>query len=216
MYKIYINKVLLHLRKSEGISEIEQNDPTILVARYPGKAKFLFNYLDLAEKTTLYNKIILHHEDRKLLRKDLKSICQLIPAAGGLVINSRGHGLCIFRRGYWDLPKGKLDEGETKRKAAIREVMEETGINSVDILNKLGVTNHLFKNNFKRRVLKRTHWYLMRSDDVNLTPQIEEDIEHLGWYDIDEFVKGKPMMYRSIEELLVKYINKRNKRKIKS
>lgn len=216
MYKIYINKVLLQFRNSDGISEIEQNDPSVLVARYPGKAKFLFNYLDLAEKSNLYQKIILHHDDRKLLKKDLKTICQVIPAAGGLVINSSGHGLCIFRRGHWDLPKGKLDIGEKKKEAAVREVMEETGINSVNIINKLGVTNHLFKNRLKSRVIKRTHWYLMQSDDIHLTPQTEEDIEHLGWYDLDEFIKGEVKIYKSIEDLLFKFIHKRNKGKNKN
>ena len=36
--------------------------------------------------------------------------------------------LLNYRRGYWDLPKGKLEQGETNLQAAIRELKEETGL----------------------------------------------------------------------------------------
>ena len=53
---------------------------------------------------------------------------KVIKAGGGLVLNPRNEILMIFRRGFWDLPKGKLDDGETIMECAIREVMEETGL----------------------------------------------------------------------------------------
>ena len=55
---------------------------------------------------------------------DLKSII----AAGGIVMNKNNEVLLIHRRGKWDLPKGKLDCGETIEDTAVREVSEEVGI----------------------------------------------------------------------------------------
>ena len=55
----------------------------------------------------------------------------IIMAAGGIVVQ-RGETplfavVCLRKRGDWVLPKGKLDNGETPRDAAEREVLEETG-----------------------------------------------------------------------------------------
>src|SRR6267154_620027 len=41
------------------------------------------------------------------------SYCSLIEAAGGLVQNEKNEWLIIFRRGKWDLPKGKIEGDET-------------------------------------------------------------------------------------------------------
>ena len=51
-----------------------------------------------------------------------------IVAAGGIVKNEEGKTLIIFRRGFWDLPKGKVEKGEKIINAAQREVEEETGV----------------------------------------------------------------------------------------
>src|SRR5665213_1803978 len=58
---------------------------------------------------------------------NLRKRYKYIEAAGGLVLNEKGKVLMIHRLGVWDLPKGKLDKGETPRKAAIREIEEESG-----------------------------------------------------------------------------------------
>ena len=75
-----------------------------------------------------------------------------IIAAGGLVTNAQGEILWIFRRGFWDLPKGKLDEGETIQSCAIREVEEETGVGKLSITQKLQKTYHIFKRNGKYKL----------------------------------------------------------------
>ena len=74
-------------------------------------------------------------------------------SAGGLVIDSTGtKGLLIGRRDLkeqsrerllWSLPKGHIEEGETPEQAAVREVQEETGIQS-EIAKELGVINFWF------------------------------------------------------------------------
>ena len=69
-----------------------------------------------------------------------------ILAAGGLVTNAQGEILWIFRRGFWDLPKGKLDDGETIQSCAIREVEEETGIQNIKLHELLKFCLKLYHN----------------------------------------------------------------------
>ncbi len=59
--------------------------------------------------------------------------------AGGIVMNARGEVVVVNQRGdSWSLPKGHIDEGETARMAAEREIAEETGLNSLDFIKELG------------------------------------------------------------------------------
>ena len=51
----------------------------------------------------------------------------------------------MFRRGKWDLPKGKLDPGETLEACALREVREETGVGQLELIKFLLVTEHEYE-----------------------------------------------------------------------
>ena len=106
----------------------------------------------------------------------------VIQSAGGLVFNDDYHILLIFKKGKWDLPKGKLDAGETIRECAIREVQEETGV-VCSLGEKICHTWHTYTRN-QKYVLKKTHWFHMSciSDDL-LAPQKEERIEKALWMD---------------------------------
>ena len=100
---------------------------------------------------------------------------EVIPAAGGLVLNTKKEVLFIFRNNLWDLPKGKIEKGESIETAAIREVEEECGIFNLEIEKKLITTYHIYF--YKGVKLKETHWFLMNSDfDKQLVPQTEEGI----------------------------------------
>lgn len=102
-------------------------------------------------------------------------------AAGGLITNNAGEILLMFRRGYWDLPKGKLDFNETPEECALREVKEETGLSNVHIEKKLTDTWHVYSLE-EKAILKQTHWYRMAFTGTELTiPQIEEDIVDIQW-----------------------------------
>ena len=107
-----------------------------------------------------------------------------IIAAGGLVTNAQGEILWIFRRGFWDLPKGKLDEGETIQSCAIREVEEETGIQNIKLHELLKFTNHLYFDKYlQEEVVKRTYWFHMTIADMQKgIPQSAEDIEKIEWH----------------------------------
>jgi len=112
----------------------------------------------------------------------------IITAAGGLVQNSNGEFLLMFRRGFWDLPKGKLDAGESIPDCAIREVQEETGLQSLELGPFICTTTHpYFDTWLNKDVVKHTHWFSMLSlANDTLVPQTEEDIEKLVWATVPE------------------------------
>lgn len=127
---------------------------------------------------------------------------QLILAAGGLVKNKHEEILMIFRRGKWDLPKGKLDEGETLEHCAKREVEEETGLRHPKVICPLKITYHTYVQ-FGKPILKETHWYLMKtSGDENLIPQTEEEISEITWVKKEDLKKYSENTFRTIEMVL--------------
>lgn len=115
----------------------------------------------------------------------LKSHTELIQveAAGGYVLRRSGQEtevLMIFRRGVWDLPKGKPDPDETPAQCALREVAEETGARDLAIIRGAGMTLHTYEEE-DYTVLKTTWWFLMQTGTADLAPQAEEQIERVEW-----------------------------------
>lgn len=202
MYKIYINETPLFLLDESQIQGWRSADENNMVVRYPGKTKFLFNYIDLLEKTRRFDSITLFSSDLAKLKEDFDSQFIILEAAGGLVFNAQKEILFIFRRDNWDLPKGKIDPGETVEGAAIREVQEETGLVNVKITKPLEITYHTYKDKQKKRILKKTHWFIMESEDQNLIPQTEEDIELATWMTLETFRAEERVVYRNITDLL--------------
>jgi 8-oxo-dGTP pyrophosphatase MutT (NUDIX family) len=129
---------------------------------------------------------IFIHSDLQELRKAVWKKFLLVKAGGGLVRNGKGQNLFMLRRGIWDLPKGKLDPGETIEQCAVREVGEETGLQGVQLGAPLLVTYHTYDENGKH-ILKETHWFRMNAPDMKgLKPQQEEQITELRWADAGE------------------------------
>jgi len=87
-------------------------------------------------------------------------------SAGGLVQNPNGELLFILKNDFWDLPKGHIDYGETSQEAAKREVEEETGIGSLEIVSSLPKTEHFFLEKNGQWVLKETDWFFMRTNII--------------------------------------------------
>jgi 8-oxo-dGTP pyrophosphatase MutT (NUDIX family) len=127
-----------------------------------------------------------------------------IIAAGGLVQNEAGELLMIFRRGKWDLPKGKLDEGETIAECAVREVQEETGVQNIQIGQFVGITLHEYFDKYVQAdVIKESHWYLMKASNSEvLTPQTEEDITAIKWVDKKEMGVLLKNSFPTIEDII--------------
>ncbi|MDT7832849.1 NUDIX domain-containing protein [Flavobacteriaceae bacterium S356] len=107
---------------------------------------------------------------------DFRTYFKVVVAGGGLVLNAKNEVLFIYRGGKWDLPKGRIEEGESIEETAVREVEEECGISNLTLDRFLLKTHHVFYQN-KVRKLKETYWYLMHSNtEQELTPQEEEGI----------------------------------------
>ena len=121
------------------------------------------------------------HDDVEAVLKSFKKKLVLIKAAGGLVHTEEDELLLIFRRGKWDLPKGKLDNNEDMKACAVREIREETGLAEVEIEKDLLITYHTYHQEGKH-ILKESHWFLGKAKkQLNLIPEIEEDIEKCEW-----------------------------------
>ena len=147
---------------------------------------FEFDKVDLQEvinkfKNEEINYIYLYGSDIQILFLNFSKNFKVIEASGGIVKNSKGELLFIFRNGVWDLPKGKIEKNEKIEEAAIREVEEECGIKNLQLERLLDKTYHIYKMNHEY-IFKITYWFLMRSDFIgDFKPQIEEGITKVEW-----------------------------------
>jgi hypothetical protein len=194
IYKIYMNQSLLIL--ADFAPKIKKNVQTIGIQEID--LEKLFN---ISTKNQQITYLFVHPEITSFFKKIISDI-KIIYAAGGLVKNGEGDYLFIHRLGKWDLPKGKVDEGEKMRQAAVREVEEECGI-KVDYLgDRIATTYHTY---FMRGkfVLKQTKWYDMGVNKVpKLVPQTEEDITEAVWLNKKDLKKVKENTYPLILDIL--------------
>ncbi|MFD0862609.1 NUDIX hydrolase [Sungkyunkwania multivorans] len=172
MYKVFVNEKPIVL--------------TNTITKETDFKLFLLESADIYEviRQLQKNKIAearLYHPNKHLLLDLFKEKLPVVIAGGGLVKNSKGEVLFIRRNDKWDLPKGKIEKGESVEEAAVREVEEETGVENVAIDHQLMDTYHLFRRNGIYK-LKLTHWYAMNTDYIGpTTPQLDEDITEVAW-----------------------------------
>ena len=108
---------------------------TSVVEKEVGFKNYLLRSFDLESilyelKKSDLSEVRLVDADQSLLFELFLKKIKLVKAAGGIVINSKGQTLFIFRNNKWDLPKGRLEKNENLEVAAVREVEEETGVRS--------------------------------------------------------------------------------------
>lgn len=150
--------------------------------------------------------VFLHPQLDELQHEFFKKY-HVFVAGGGVVSNSDKDILLMYRRGYWDLPKGKLDDGETIEECALREVHEETGLNDVTLGKKIMTTYHTYKMG-SRDYLKQSEWFSMHVEGVPvLTPQVEEDIEKAIWVPQPQVTTYFSKAYPAIVDVLTTYYN---------
>lgn len=145
---------------------------------------------------------VFFHNDLKELKETFFKKFTLIKAGGGFVQNEKDAVLMMFRRGKWDLPKGKLDIKETIEECAIRETEEETGLKNIDLISPLITTYHTYHEGTKF-MLKESSWFKMKvNGEQKLIPQTSEQISKLEWVDKDELEKYKKNSFPSVIDVL--------------
>ena len=151
-----------------------------------------------------------YNQVKSLIKREFK----IIDAAGGVVRNNKDKTLLIYRLKKWDLPKGKLDTGESFSMAAVREVEEETRV-KVKLKSRITTTWHTYTIKDKP-ILKRNKWYTMVClDDSAMKPQKVENIEKVEWMSEDEATTALKKSYRSIRYVMEVYQKQARKARAK-
>jgi 8-oxo-dGTP pyrophosphatase MutT (NUDIX family) len=201
-YLIYINGVPVRLMSTEAAQKLGiEPDNHNRIALYINKKKMIKQYLDLLDKRRDIQQVILHHPDPEVLWADFQACFTILEAAGGYVENAEKKLLVFLRRGSWDMPKGKIDPGETPEAAAVREVQEETGLQNITLGPFLTHTYHTYEQKGER-ILKKTWWYRMSTTDTTVVPQTEEDIERIEWVHPKEWLASQPVVYQNIRDVI--------------
>jgi len=201
MYKVFIkNKPLFFIENDEDISILD--------------AKLVYSINNDDDKEMLLDKhassedcIYIRGSSFDVLWKLFFGKYKTVQAAGGVVINNKNQVLFIFRNGFWDLPKGKVEDEEAIEVAAIREVEEECGIRKPTLISKLLVTYHTY-DTYGENCIKPTHWYLMKYDgDEELLPQLEEGITNVQWVSQEDISYKMLNTYGSIIDVIEAFKN---------
>ena len=195
MYKVFVNRLSIVLTSDKNYLE---DSKTFLLSSITIK--------EIVKKLKLNDEIFLYHPNKKKLLKEFKKKLKTIVAAGVIVKNDENQILFIFRKGKWDLPKGKIEKNEKIDDGALREVVEETGVKKIKIDRFFDTTYHIIKTK-KQFFLKETHWYKMKSNyKGKLRPQKSEGIRSVRWKKIKEAKEIKKKTFRNISIILTNYL----------
>ncbi len=197
MYKVFFNDRIIYLDDTIPDMNKVGKDYVCAFENITDLKPQVRQFLEPEKKGNLF----IFHDDSESLLRIFSQCFKSVPAAGGLVKNSSGDVLVIFRRGKWDLPKGKAKDGETMEQAAVREVEEETGLQGVEALEFLTSTYHIYTEH-KDCILKKTDWYSMSyAGSAKPRPETEEDISEARWIKTSELDKIYSNTYLSIMEV---------------
>lgn len=203
--KIYFDNKPVYLCNEidETLNEILHHPDAVFMDEISGPAiKSLLHEIHKDE----FHAGVIWHGDLELLKKAFFKHFKLIEAAGGVVQNEKKELLLIYRLGKWDLPKGKLEKGESLEACAVREVEEETGVTNLLLKKKIGETYHTY-NAFGKHFLKISHWYhLTCKNKQALVPQTEEQITEIKWVKTEELPGPLGNTYPSIADILDKFL----------
>jgi len=205
MYKVFLNDRIIVIARPD----VDLPEGSVLhyieKPHQLGLRQIFDDFLKREEKILF----LLSPEENKLW-DNFRSIFVTIRAAGGMILKG-GKYLFIFRRGKWDLPKGKTDKGETPEQTAVREVHEECGIRDLTITKQLPATWHIYQSGYEDSkglwILKETVWFEMaHRDDEKLVPQTDEEITQVKWFRSDDFDIILKNTYPNLEQIIRLYL----------
>ncbi|OWY25665.1 NUDIX domain-containing protein [Sphingobacteriales bacterium UPWRP_1] len=210
MYKIFINGTPLFLLNNPIPSLPQRKDILQVTYKNTAELKDIISFVE--QNAASLTEVYLWGDSLTQVQTDFARNYELIDAAGGVVYNPNGEILLIYRKGRWDLPKGKVEIREPLETAALREVAEETGLTEVVVQrpiviadNHANITFHTYHDPKKMRILKTTYWYEMHCTNNcrNITPQQEEGITALEWVAPQQLQSGYLQnTYPSIRDVL--------------
>lgn len=195
MYKVFFNEQSININSNK-----ESSIDYLKISAREELTPLLFHFFE--NEDDLY----LSSEESEQVLVWLKEELNYIEAAGGIVENEDEDLLFIYRLEYWDLPKGKIETGESPEIASYREIQEECGIKSHQLQSHLTDTYHTYSMGGKM-YLKKTFWYYFTLQDSSedVAPQTEEDIELVSWFGEDEIQLALLDSYESIKEVYKAY-----------
>lgn len=204
--KIYFNEKAVYLcdALTAELQAILQHPDAVFVEECSKPA--IKSMLHEIEKPEFHAGVLLH-TDFDVLRNAFFKHFTPIEAAGGIVQNEEKGLLFIHRLQKWDLPKGKIEAGETPEVAAVREIEEETGVSSLTIQHKIGETYHTYQA-YGKHFIKTTHWFYMTTMGQQLlVPQTEEGIEKISWIAPEDIDSALQNTYPSIKDIVAQFFN---------
>ena len=220
MKTIFVNDIKINFKKFNNLKIRNEDFDTLIDGSSGIVTKKLFSrvliydatiatVVDLLKKMTdkkfkkIYS-ITITLKRFKYVLKHVKKMFKIIKAGGGVVKNNNDQILFIYRLKKWDLPKGKLDKGETIRECAKREVEEETKV-KVNLKQKIISTWHTYTRN-KKFILKKTTWFKMDCvDDSKMKPQKKEKIEKVEWMNNSTIKEILLNSYKTLNHVMIEY-----------
>ena len=206
MYEVFFNdrKIIIVAKGEITLNKSTEIVDYLLTQKDVKKWFFRFVAGDIQEV------FLLNDSPKEFFTEIFRPVFISIEAAGGVVIRNNKL-LFIFRNEKWDLPKGKIDAGETNREAALREVEEECGISGHKIIKQLPSSFHIYKSSYKKSkgelIFKETFWFEMEYSGVeNGTPQTEENITEIKWFAPDDLDIPLTNTYSNLKPLILEFI----------
>ena len=144
----------------------------------------------------------------------------------GIVLLNNENKVFVAKRidnpkNFWQMPQGGVDEVENYYEAALRELKEETSVESVELIKEIDkkltyiLPDHLigiiWKGRFKGQTQK---WFVMRfignESEININTKNPEFLDW-KWIDLEDLTKiavnFKLNVYKSLKEELSKILN---------
>lgn len=125
---------------------------------------------------------------RKFVRRRPPAISEVVrePTAGGVIYRQSGDKKTVEilliqdSKGRWTIPKGHIEEGETARQAAEREIREETGLAKMEVLDWLGKINFRYRRS-NSLVLMTTEIFLVKAVGNTNSVKPEKWMTSVSW-----------------------------------